>query len=309
MSGNMLGSISTSRSRREKSLLSGSFGAAMSTAEADELQERYGLSLPIHSLVSNSNSAGSRYGFLHTHVWSKCSRFDGFYQLSPGLYVCSPELTFLQMASLLSVCELVRLGFDMCGTYCAYRDYVEYQRDPLTSVANLRRIVEQHGGKKGIGKARRALKYVRDGSGSPKETAAAMLLGLPYMLGGASFGMPEMNHPVELNAAARSLADKSRCVCDLCFPKWHLDLEYESYEFHSSSAKMERDSLRRDALALMGINVITVTNRQLTDLRKLTALINVVSRATGKEFRPQCRNFYLRQNRLLAMLAYWPWRQ
>lgn len=303
MSGAMLGSVSVPKSRRDYSTLPASFGAAVSAAEMADLLDRYPLSLPLHSLVSDVNLVNNRLGLLTTHVWASPSYLDCFYQLSPGLYVCSPELTFLQMASTLPLLELIKLGFELCCTYRMRGDDIDYHQDPLTDVSRLRKVVELHRGKTGAAKALKALEYVRDRAGSPREIALAMLIGLPYKYGGASFGMPTMNQPVDLSPEAKTLASKDKCICDLYFPRWSLDLEYEGYEFHSGSSKMEQDSLRRDALALMGVKVITVTNKQIIDLDKLNALIKLISKTTGKRFRPEVAGFAARQRELQRMFA------
>ena len=51
----------------------------------------------------------------------------------------------------------------------------------------------------GKAKAKRALKYVIDGSLSPMETMVYMLLCLPVMLGGYGLPKPEMNSIIELD--------------------------------------------------------------------------------------------------------------
>lgn len=40
-----------------------------------------------------------------------------FVRIAEGLFVCSPELVFVQMASCLSFGELLALGYELCGCY------------------------------------------------------------------------------------------------------------------------------------------------------------------------------------------------
>lgn len=295
----MLGSVSVPGSGRARGLMPDSFSAAVSSIEAADLQARYGFSLPLHSLVSDVNHADNRPGLLATHPWNDLQGADLFFKVSQGLYVCPPELVFLQLASLLVMEKQIKLGFELCGCYRFGPEGVEYNCDPLTSRREIQRSLNRRSRVVGLQNARRALEYVRDGSNSPRETALAMLLGLPYRLGGASFGMPLMNHPIELSDESRRLANQRICKCDLYYPKSRLDLEYESYEYHSGPLKMEHDSMRRDALALMGVTVLTVTNMQIIDQGKLNVLVQLVSKITGKRFRPQCREYYLKQRRLM----------
>lgn len=301
-SGAMLGSVSVPGSGRARGLMPDSFAAAVSSIEAADLQSRYGLSLPLHTLVSGKSRTDNRPGLLVTHVWANPEISDCFFRALPDMFVCSPEIVFLQMSAVLPFLELIKLGFELCGRYAVSKDGVEYSREPLTSVERIKRVVERHRHLPGIRNARHALAYIRNDSYSPRETAVAMLLGLPYKFGGASFGMPVMNYSVELHDEARRLVGQRICKCDLYYPKCKLDLEYDSYEYHSGPAKMEHDSLRRDALALEGIKVLTVTNTQITNQAKLGALIHLVANASGKRFRPQCGEYLLRQSRLIDVV-------
>lgn len=279
-------------------MLPESFSVVASPFEISEFREMYSLTTPLHAIVSDRGHVRDRGRLVKTHFWGNPSVGDRFMRLSPGVMLSSPEVAFMQLASELSIVELVKLGFDLCGTYSIGKRYAGYQREPLTCADEIGKAVARSSRRHGVKAARKAVPYIRDDSASPMETAAAMLIGLPYKYGGASFGMPFMNHAIKLNEDARRMLDQRVCKCDLFYPDLMLDLEYESYEFHSGRREMERDSLRREALALMGVRVLTVTYQQLVDPEKFEALISLVSKMTGKRFRPQVEGYWAKQAEL-----------
>ncbi|MCL1895345.1 MAG: hypothetical protein FWG03_02225 [Clostridiales bacterium] len=137
-----------------------------------------------------------------------------------GLMVSSPEFCFLQMAGQLTLAKLIELGYELCGVYSMPnaddKNVPErgfYNRQPLTSIKKLKAFLDSMPGVKGRKKAMRALRYLRDGSASPMETKLAILLTLPYMLGGYGFSLPEMNKRIAYRVGAdRKRFDKEECV-------------------------------------------------------------------------------------------------
>lgn len=107
-----------------------------------------------------------------------------------ALSVCSPELTFVQMANLLSVEELACLGTTLCGIYAKEpfgfgglsfdgKGGALPRRDQLTTVRSIEAFIEGTPGLNGVKKARSALRLTLERSRSPMETASAMLLSAP----------------------------------------------------------------------------------------------------------------------------------
>ena len=189
----------------------------------------------------------------------------------------------MQMASVWSLPKLIELGYEFCGTYDVSNGQVR-ECLPLTSVDKLLAYAESAGLVYGRKKALRALRYVSNGSASPRETILAMSLCLPYALGGYGLPMPSLNHRVNLNARARRIAGRKYLVCDLYWPDAKLDVEYDG-ELHVEAERVSKDSMRRDALLSMGIKVVTITNWQLNDGGELNALAHVAAECLGKRLR------------------------
>ncbi len=113
--------------------------------------------------------------------------------------VTSPELTFVQLARTHSLLETVYMGFALCSNYRVEprAAYGVVSRSvgcgALTSREKLSAFIDAHPRMRGTGKARRALAYVRNGSNSPTESALAMGLGMPVILGGFNVGRVAMS--------------------------------------------------------------------------------------------------------------------
>lgn len=108
-----------------------------------------------------------------------------------SLCVVSPEVLFLEMAAQLSGIELVKLGYELCGVYSLPMSQPNYagtprgysRRKALTSVARLTAHVASQSNNRSVKKARWALRYVLDGSASPRETELSMLMVFTQEIG------------------------------------------------------------------------------------------------------------------------------
>lgn len=110
------------------------------------------------------------------------------------------------------------------------------------------------------------------------EIATAMLLTLPRMYGG--YGA----QPCELNA--QIVTERGKFYGDLVWPKQRVIVEYDSDEFHLSSAKFSADSARRNALIKAGWTVIVITNKQIRSMEVMGRTANAVLRALGRRMFP-----------------------
>ena len=205
-------------------------------------------------------------------VWGTVVPSGAFYRVG-DMCVSSPEFLFLQMASRLTVRQLVALGCELCGTYVLLResntrptavDEYPTRVAPLTSVDKIGAFVGKAVKARGRSKALRALRYVVDGSRSPMETMTYMLLCLPPKLGGYGLPKPVMNAEIELDGEGRSIAGRRACWGDVCWPDAMLDIEYHG-EVHVGAAQMKSDVGRELGIEHMGWRVMTVTSPQVLD--------------------------------------------
>lgn len=243
-----------------------------------------GCMLPLCALVGDP-SARTRTPSVQSRFWVVFPE-RSFVDAGNGFLVSTPEFCFLQMANQESLARLVLLRFELCGTYAlAVGAQARRREKPLTTVAKLRAFVEGAQNAQGRKKALRALRYVLDRSASPMESVLAMLLSLPYSLGGYGLPEPQLNYRVDMPHSFRKLADRSYCECDLCWPKESLAVEYDSRLHHTDLDKQESDARRRGTLIARGYTVISVYHNQVMDSGSFNRLAHQLAKRLGKRLR------------------------
>lgn len=246
------------------------------------------------------------------HAWQTPLPPNAFYR-ARGIYVSSPEFVFLQMAALLPIEQLIALGCELCGQYAMLPkgthhawsiDGMPTRANPLTSTSKLAAFLEKAGKANGKAKARRALKYVIDGSRSPMETMTYLLLCLPVMLGGYGLPKPEMNATIALNDEARTIARRRHCEGDLCWPDAKLDVEYHG-EVHVGAPQMKSDVGRELGIEHMGWRVLTVTSPQVLDASQFETVAKEAATRLRKRLRPSALDASAQRNALRHELEQW----
>lgn len=219
-------------------------------------------------------------------------------------FACSPELFFPQIATTAQRIEVVRVGFELCGTYAISRTHPEgfYKRDPLTTVARMQAFLERVPGLHGAKAARWALQYVLPNSASPRETIVAMLLRLPCAFGGRGAETPSLNHEVTVTRRIGRTKETKTYRIDLYWPRAKLGLEYDSDLKHTGPDRIAHDARRRNDLESIGITMLTATNRQVKSLWEFNKLADVIAGQLGKQVRPRCKDYAARQRELHARL-------
>ena len=238
------------------------------------------ISRPVNVLVPYGMSR-NRIDGVTFHTARKHPPSRGFLKASAEVFYACPEYCFLQMAGVLSLPELVELGYELCGTYV--RDArsggrTVYGVKPATAPTRLASFLRANRGYRGSAPARRALQYVSEGSNSPMESILAMMLCLPMSLGGYGLPRPVLNGKVtvrmpEIGAAAR--------YCDLYWPDLHLAFEYDSDEFHPAGRKWQIDSARRVELGMVEVEVVSVGRMQIEDAKELEKLARLLCNRAG----------------------------
>ena len=250
---------------------------------------------PIHALVFDERMRRPSKE-VACHRWTTGFPEGSFYGWGT-FCVSSPEFLFLQMASELTVAQLIALGCELCGTYIllpkgvilpsAFDDYPE-RIAPLTNIEKIEAFLNGAGLARGMKKARRALRYVAEGSRSPMETRTYMQLCLPPALGGYGIPKAELNPEIKLDEEAQRIAGSRRCWGDVCWPEKRLDVEYHG-EVHVGANKMKRDVGRALGIEHMDWRVITVTSPQVFDIDRFEIVAKEVAAHLGHRLRPQVR--------------------
>lgn len=246
------------------------------------------------------------------YVWSTFVPKGAFYRVG-SMYVSSPEFTFLQMASKLTLNQLIALGCELCGTYVLLPqgnthpsaiDEFPTRIAPLTNVESLRKFAEKATKAHGRAKALRALRYVVEGSHSPMETMVYMLLCLPPKLGGYGIPKPDMNAKIPLDEEGQAIARRGSCYGDLCWPEALLDVEYHG-EVHVGASQMKSDVGRELGIEHMGWRVITITSAQVLDADRFEVVAREVAACLKKRLYPQVLGATGERSSLRGELEQW----
>ena len=223
------------------------------------------------------------------HVFSGETPACCFMHVDTGLFVSSPEFCFLQLANQLPLVKLIELGYELCGTYSLptagdpdipARGF--YSRQPLTSTDRLDAFIAGMPNVKGRKKALRALRYILDSSASPMETKLSILLTLPYLLGGFGLITPELNGRIIIPKAIRKSASRASFACDLYWPDYALAVEYDSDQYHTGSKRIADDAKRKNALASLGVTIITITKQQIYNPAELEKAARLLAKNMDK---------------------------
>ena len=254
-----------------------------------QINEFWGLAIPLHVLVGSDNARKTTRN-LHCHISIGTFPSGSFVMTQSGMIVSSPELCFLQMAGEVPFIDLIKLGYEFCGSYRmderSASKKVSFGVMPLTNIKKLSAYLDKATRMYGRMDAMRALRFILEGSASPMETILAMLLTLPYKLGGYGFPKPQLNYRVEVSDKVTSSKFKTTSrpafYCDLYWPDKKIAVEYDSDEYHLGALRIEKDAIRRNALESAGVRMVTVSRRQLTDAPKMREISEALSRLLDK---------------------------
>lgn len=173
--------------------------------------------------------------------------YDDEITLLDGIPTTTPERTWLDLAEMLTVDELV-----VAGDSCVRRPRPEFEaRDmPLCTLGDLQRMIDRHKGKRGIRKAREAITLIRVGSDSPQESLLRLAIvraGLPE---------PELNVPIIDDAGTRHHEP------DLSYRKYRIGIEYEG-ELHGAEGQIVRDIARSERYTALGWTEVRISKRHM----------------------------------------------
>ena len=262
---------------------------------------------PLHVVVSNGEKR-RKLKNLVCHAIGNAVLSRSFVNHSPHVAVSSPEACFLQMASTMSIIQLIQVGFELCGTYAVDPDSnILLSRQPRTSIRYLTSYLQKVSGARGLTKAWQALRHICDNSASPMETKLTLLLCLPTLLGGYGLPKPILNKSLKVDEGWRIRTYR----CDLAWPvtergrgsQHSLALEYDSHAFHNEIGKVHLDSKRRVSIEAENVHVISITKQQVYDDFAFNELANVVAKYLGIRLRTARADFYQRRRELRKELG------
>lgn len=281
-------------------------------------------------LVSNKKKRRSS-SHVKTHLFTKELPSRSFISIeywsrSTTIYVCCPELAYLQAASA-SAWDAIYAGYAMTSDYRldeAERSGVVNRLDAsrdgrLTTVERIEAYLESVKGIRGQSRARALLKYVVEGSRSPRESALCMMLSLPVSYGGHAIGEAELNRSYRIRDGknrhgGNRMIERTPDVVLTAKPDWgrpseaerrpssdavlRAAIDYDSDAEHTEGDKMQRDIERRNELALLsGVAHFTVTTEIINDYRAFSGLCDRIRRALHVRKRPLFNGSYTAEQR------------
>ena len=249
---------------------------------------------PYHVLVDRPEAWRQRDDLV-CHKLTGSGSGASFIQVSPDLFVVSPELMFMELAASgeFDLLDLVEIGYELCGTYVldsSWDGYTTTDR-PITSVRALTRAAKAWSPRHGARLALDALRHIHDGSHSPMESDVAVLLSYERRRGGLGLGPMVLNPRVDTPEGPRYV--------DILFPEAKVGVEYKGKRYHSVE-QSARDDRRQNALVGMGYAIINVWYEDIVEDHLYEQLVQSIFRALGRRYRVRSDAFAARQ-RLLRM--------
>lgn len=175
---------------------------------------------------------------------------------------------------------------DFAGTYrlpIRDSDQVLYEMPPLMHCDDLRSFLDNQPSMRGSGKGYAVADLAFDNSGSPMETALALMLTLPVEMGGYGLPKPILNWSVPIDPEMRGIAAQDEIIADLCWRDYGLVIEYDSWEKHGKlgPAKLAKDHARANSLTALGWKVLTVGSVQIASAQGVALIARQVATLLG----------------------------
>lgn len=246
---------------------------------------------PVHLLSNHQRHDRSNRWKCHTTSYPFPA--GSFLQIGSGLYVASPELSFIQSCHALSIHQALKVGSALCGTFCLDGNIQSglRHRSPLTSAAKIATTAARLKGLPGANRAHTLSRYLVECAASPPEAFLALVLQCPSHMGGYGLPQAQLNMRLVPSRRAQRLSRRSALVPDLIWKPQKLVIEFDSDAFHLTSSQIELDASKRLALNADGYHVITVTSRQLDSREKIRDIAHEGALRLRVKFRQRSTHF------------------
>ena len=198
-----------------------------------------------------------------------------FFRLREGLYMTSPELTYLRMAGFKSEMQLAQIAMNLCARYFidSRTGKICDRTEFLITPGKLRSYCSMLTGVRGAKKALDALRWVYPNSGSPVETQLQLLVSLPLARGGFALPFTHMNYDVKAGRLAH-ITEQGSYSIDCANPQLRKGLEYDGQDGHADSSK---DKRRRNELKALGWDIFPLEKDVFEDPDRMVRYAKVVA--------------------------------
>lgn len=244
-------------------------------ASPSRLASLLGVSPPVCLVVSHA-SARCRPSGVEPHVWPSGLVEGLVAHVEDELYVCGPELAFVQVAAQSTKSVLLELAYELCGDYVRLDGSMFSGRhlgpdNALSSPFRLRAVCDLLGGFKGAQRARLAAGAVVGNSWSPRESQLAALMTLSRSHGGYGCPKPRLNERIYLDDDMAAIAGRGYVVPDILYPDAGLCIEYQGGQ-HDAAGSRVSDDAKSNVLLMLGIETVRVWDTQLYDIPTMDAI-------------------------------------
>ena len=257
----------------------------------------------IHVLVPGKLDSNRLEGF-ERHCWTSRIPEHSFCRLDGDVYLSLPEFSFLQLAGVLNMQQLVLVGYWLCSSYRLNGTDLPLTVDPITTVAKLEEYLAGATGCYGASKACQALRWIVDGARSPLEADVAALASLPVRLGGYGLPRPAINYQIkasDFDAETLDRDDRTYFEIDLYWKGKRVGLEYDG-AIHYEHERIRKDKRRLNCLLANGERILVVMYDQLNDADVRKALMNQLAKLLGVKRRKATSKEKDERDKLLGIL-------
>lgn len=280
------------------------------------------LGTPLHRIASSDRERASTVLY-KTHVLRQEPPFGCMQATEHNYSVASPLYTLLTIAPYVSRIELLMIAYEFCGNFSVFspnarseyilnsayqqgmiplgagwtrvkdtkgRDTNLWKRDPLITMEELVAFSKKTAGMRGSQNLRWAAERMTGVCASPFEAQASMLFGLSRRLGGMGLSF-ENNARIVLTKEARAIYNHPCCYADIYIEGTDahppLDIECQGQSVHDGEAAILSDSDRLAALESMGIQVVPITYRQLSNEDGFAATQKLIAQKLNMRLSPK----------------------
>ena len=248
---------------------------------------------------------GNRHDFANVtrHAWNSPIPSGSFAKIGPGVFVSTPEFTFLQLARVLSPLETILVGCSLCASYRLDAQTGNIvQTEPLCTPDSLREFLGNARRIRGRRTAQRAIDLIGARAESPQEVNMFLLASLPLDLGGSGIRDLELNYEVDVDpqdVPFMDRADRDHFRIDMGVPSLRVGVEYLG-KHHEQQKDEDRERL--NALLAKGERVLQAKYRDITKPVLAQRLINQFCALLNREVPKRSPSQEVAHARLLDFL-------
>lgn len=308
------------------------FGGARTVNDAFIVDNiRFPLHMLAESLLGRTGAKGIRWHLVSGElpigsvVWD-----EGL-----NLQMTSPLMTLFTLSRTVSDAHLLMAMYEFCGTFTLFKPapHIEQSLARAMSQASLGAVEGWQPVRNAAGKPTnlwkrpplielhelhsfaREVEHLRGGkrfdkiaakvsgvTASPFEVQASLLFGLRRSEGGKGLGGFTNNHEIRLTRAARRIAGRERVYADLYFEgkqgRSPLVIECQGGLVHGTESASLSDADRIAALQAMGIDVLPLTYKQISDPDNFERIAHHVAAKLGRPYREKSERLRAKEDEL-----------